>query len=78
MKRKVGVSVQKNINTMKWIKPEEFENLTKMIEHEQRTSLSLNICKVLKNITQQFNHDILSHFETKIFFKMCLIDMVSS
>ena len=28
-----------NICAMKWIKPEELENLTNMAEHEQGTSL---------------------------------------
>ena len=28
-----------NISAMKWIKPEEFANLTEMAEHKQRTSL---------------------------------------
>ena len=28
-----------NINVMKWIKLEEFENLTKMAEHYEQTSL---------------------------------------
>ena len=29
----------KNIHEMKWIKSEESENLTKMAEHDQQTSL---------------------------------------
>ena len=37
MKIKVGFSGQKIL--MKWIKPEEFENPTKMTKHEHQTSL---------------------------------------
>ena len=32
-------SLGNNINAMKWINPEEFENLTKMAEIEQQTFL---------------------------------------
>ena len=37
MQRKVGVTGQENIDAMKWIKPEDSENLTKMTDHEQQT-----------------------------------------
>ena len=29
---------------MKWAKPEEYENLTKMAEHNQQISLNMKIC----------------------------------
>ena len=42
MKWKVGGQWAKNINAMEWTKQEEFENLTKIAEHEQQTSLNVS------------------------------------
>ena len=38
MKKKSGGHWAKNINAKKWIKPEEYENLTIITEYKQQTS----------------------------------------
>ena len=38
IKRKMGVNGH-FFNAFKWIKPEDFENLTKILKHDNRTSL---------------------------------------
>ena len=43
MKSKVEVTGQKNIDSIRWIKPEESKNLTKLILHEQQASLRTGI-----------------------------------
>ena len=51
MNKKVG-HWAKNINAMKWTKPEEFENLIKMAENEKQTALINNMCQRQFTTTQ--------------------------
>ena len=59
----------KNINAMEWIKPEESENLSKMAENHQRTSLKNllygKICVLQNNggcIGRIFSHEFSENF----------------
>lgn len=53
MKSNFGVSVQK-INVMTWIKPEKIENLTKIAETHQRTSLRVGGFCFLKKTHERY------------------------